>query len=468
MMKLKKYREMMEQIHPDEELVKKTKEAMQKQSSSFHVPKWKYAGVFAMIILIVAGVHLQHLRKDSGEMEISDAAPKAYEQVVNTTDFNPQYAIQLTQYKESDSTTNTRKEDDALSTFNATSSAYVLKEHENTIYSPLSASYALAMLYSGVDGDSKKELASMFQMSQVEIEQYLQNVYNTNQMEGLSIVNSFWFDDRFQVNQDTLQKIADIYYANSYSTDFSNQAAIHELNDYVFKESKEMIQADYKTDDTLAMKILNITALESKWVKRFISTDQEKEFTLADASTILYKPMVNTLEQPYYKKTDAYEMSDLYLENGCKLRVVLPNETTSLDTLIAKKGTLQDIMETTLTKNSGIQLHLEMPKFTIANTLDLQDYLHDAKVTSIFTPSKDLDAFGKDLYVSKVEQQANIEVNENGLKAAAKTDIGMTGVGGPNRQVELINMYVNRPFLYMVLSPNNDVLFIGTVYNPMK
>lgn len=468
MMKLKKYKEMMEQIHPDEELIEKTKEAMQKQPSSFHVPKWKYACVFAMIILLVAGVNIEHLRKDSGDMEVSDAFPKAYEQVTNTTDFTPQYAIQLTQYKESDVAENTRKTDETLATFNSASSAYVLNKQENTIYSPLSASYALAMLYSGVDGDSKKELASMFQMSQVEIEQYLQNVYNTNQMEGFSIVNSFWFDDRFQVNQDTLQKIADIYYANSYSTDFSNQDAIDELNNYVFKESKEMIQADYKTDDTLAMKILNITALESRWVERFKSTDEEKEFTLADDSTIMYKPMVNILEQPYYMKTDAYEMSDLYLENGCKLRIVLPNESTSLDTLIAKKSMLQDIMKTTLTKKSDTRLHLEMPKFTIANTLDLQDYLHDAKVTSIFTPSKDLDAFGKDLFVSKVEQQAYIEVNENGLKAAAKTDIAMTGVGGPNRQVELINMYVNRPFLYMVLSPNNDVLFIGTVYNPTK
>ncbi|XP_044003667.1 serine protease inhibitor-like [Aphidius gifuensis] len=67
-----------------------------------------------------------------------------------------------------------------------------------------------------------------------------------------------------------------------------------------------------------------------------------------------------------------------------------------------------------------------------------------------------------DISISKVIQQAFIEVNEDGTKAAAATHMGimpLSAYGGP------LDIHVNRPFLFL-LATERVILFTGYVNDP--
>ena len=70
------------------------------------------------------------------------------------------------------------------------------------------------------------------------------------------------------------------------------------------------------------------------------------------------------------------------------------------------------------------------------------------------------------LYISKVVHQANIDVDETGVEAAAATAvIGSTG-GGPS-PLKTITLRFDRPFLFLVRDVETGaILFMGRVVDP--
>lgn len=71
------------------------------------------------------------------------------------------------------------------------------------------------------------------------------------------------------------------------------------------------------------------------------------------------------------------------------------------------------------------------------------------------------------LYISSVNQQAEIQVNETGSEAAAVTTIGVTASCVMAPLIPPFSMIINHPFLFFIEDQDTrTILFMGTVFDP--
>ena len=76
-----------------------------------------------------------------------------------------------------------------------------------------------------------------------------------------------------------------------------------------------------------------------------------------------------------------------------------------------------------------------------------------------FAPLTDGDAV-----VSSVMQAARVKIDEEGVEAAAYTEISVND-SAPMELPSVVEMNLNRPFLFAIFDGNDVPLFIGTVYS---
>jgi serpin B len=108
-------------------------------------------------------------------------------------------------------------------------------------------------------------------------------------------------------------------------------------------------------------------------------------------------------------------------------------------------------------------IHLTMPRFSFSSQASLVDPLRAMGVTAAFDPGQaDFGRMVDDggLFVSAVQHEAFVEVDEAGTEAAAATGVVMEGSHGPT--IEL-----TRPFLFVIRDgATGAVLFVGRVTDP--
>ena len=93
----------------------------------------------------------------------------------------------------------------------------------------------------------------------------------------------------------------------------------------------------------------------------------------------------------------------------------------------------------------------------------------DLGVTSALDPfSADFSGISDTpLYLGTAQQGTHIAINEDGVEAAAYTMIGMeAGAEPPEEEPRIIEMNLNRPFLYLITANDGSTLFIGVVRDP--
>lgn len=452
----KNYRKMMDEIHPDPALIRQTKQKMTEvQTPSHHIP-FAFVGAAIVCVLVLAGLW----PSTSITPEMNGQVTTIYQ------NSSAQHITQLTQYNASLLTSTDTEKKVGLREFELLSISSLLNQSKNTIYSPLSSNVAIGMLYSGLDGKAKQELSSILQVSQKEMENYAKQIQLTlRQDKGIVMDNSLWFDTSKEVNVDTLQRIANAYRGNSYAIDFTNQAALDELSAYITKQTKNMIQPTYSPKEDLTFKLINVIAVQAKWQDEFIASDHAEPFMLEDGTLIEPDSTIAaSIPDPMYEKNPLYERAELALDNGYRFRVVLPDDNIPLSQLLEDPSALEEALYTPIDIQTGARMSIRMPAFTITTDWDLKQFLLDHNVQEIFDrTTSDLHLFGNQLYVGDIQQLATIEVNETGVKVAAKTEVD--GITTGIRKITY-SLDVNRPFLYALLTPEGDVLFTGTLYDP--
>jgi serpin B len=124
---------------------------------------------------------------------------------------------------------------------------------------------------------------------------------------------------------------------------------------------------------------------------------------------------------------------------------------------------------------STYDVDLTMPRFSVNTRFSLGDALKSMGMVTLFDPDNaDLTGIGtglpgdERLYIQKVIHQANIDVVEEGVTAAAVTvAIGGAGSVGPGGGPPHVKFQINKPFLYLVRETQSGaVLFMGRVNDP--
>lgn len=133
---------------------------------------------------------------------------------------------------------------------------------------------------------------------------------------------------------------------------------------------------------------------------------------------------------------------------------------------------LEDSKDNVITEIYGT-----IPKFKFDKEINLLDDLKSLGVTDVFDEEKaNLDNLSdaENVYINDAVHKADIDFNQDGIKAAAATFLGGAGGGEAfdylyDVPVEKIDITFDKPYIFLVVDKEtSDVWFTGAVYEPLK
>jgi serpin B len=112
------------------------------------------------------------------------------------------------------------------------------------------------------------------------------------------------------------------------------------------------------------------------------------------------------------------------------------------------------------------KVKLKLPKFDLEYKEDISGVLKQLGISNAFNPEnasfKLLHEDAKPLWVGRVLHDCVVKVDEEGTSGAALTSVLLCGSGLPKETNE---MYINKPFLFIIQDNSGTNMFIGKVDN---
>ena len=342
---------------------------------------------------------------------------------------------------------------------------------KNTLISPLSVLCALAMTANGAEEETLAQMEEVLGMTTEELNLYLYS-YMQNLPQGekykLSLANSIWFteDERFTVNQDFLQTNANYYGADIYKAPFDKQT-LKDINNWVKQNTDEMIPEilDQIPPEAI-MYLVNALAFEAEWSEIYEKHQvKDGEFTKEDGTKQDVRFMYGS-EGTYLEDEKATGFMKRYKGGKYAFVAMLPNEGVSVSEYIASLD--GESLNALLANPQYATVHTSIPKFETEYKVEMSDILQSMGMTEAFDMyNADFEGLGTstggNIYISRVLHKTFISVGEKGTKAGAATIVEMKD-GAAAEPTEPKEVYLDRPFVYMLVDCENNIpFFIGTM-----
>ena len=343
-----------------------------------------------------------------------------------------------------------------------------LYKEDQVLFSPLSASLALAMTATGAAGETASQMTKVLGFDKFSTDDV--NGYYRKMVAALlavdpdtafEIANSIWISDRIKVRQEFIDDCDKYYSSEVYPADFSSQATIDKVNKWCSDKTHGKISSILEEpDEDLVMALMNALYFKGTWKYAFPDVYKDK-FSAISGKTVSMEMMQLSTELSY-GEYDGFRMVDLPYGNGSfSMKVILPDEKEDFGKAVKRFDA------NTLDKLNGkafqTNVFLKMPKFTFDCQNELTDILIALGMERAFNGAlADFSKMSEGLFISFVKQKTFIDVNESGTEAAAVTIVGMDKMAGPGGASDQINFFANRPFLFVIQENSTGaVLFIG-------
>lgn len=358
-------------------------------------------------------------------------------------------------------------------------------EGENMIVSPYSVWLPLAALVNGTDEEAKEELLSALGRSGMDADTLNEEVKNAisiltqeeqvNWMkengqadyEGpLKIANALFVDQKSQADQDFEAIFAESYAGKLFSVDFTDESAVRTVNDWAKEQTNGKIDRVIESFDPQTVAALaNAIYYSDGWAKEF-PKENTKNDIFNGSGQEEEVPFMNQEfpEMPYYED-DAMQAASLGTSTGGRLTVLLPKEGGSAEELLA--GIDADKFDK-LMESGEATVQLSLPKFKVeSEVFSVKEVMERLGVplTDGENPHLDGIAEGELLYITQAVQKAMIEVDEEGMTAAAVTVMALERLSLEIPQ-EPVEMKCDRPFAFILSACGSEgyqVLFTGVV-----
>ena len=342
---------------------------------------------------------------------------------------------------------------------------------KNTLISPLSVLCALVMTANGAEKETLAQMEEVLGMTTEELNLYLYS-YMQNLPQGekykLSLANSIWFteDERFTVNQNFLQTNADYYGADIYKAPFDKQTC-KDINNWVKDKTDEMIPEilDEIPADAI-MYLVNALAFEAEWPEIYEKQQvRDGKFTKEDGTKRDVDFMYST-EGTYLEDENATGFKKYYKGGKYAFVAMLPNEGVSVSEYIT--SLTGESLNALLSNPQHGTVHTSIPKFETEYTVEMSEILKDMGMTEAFDMyNADFEGLGAstagNIFINSVLHKTFISVGEKGTKAGAATIVEMND-GAAAEPQEPKEVYLDRPFVYMLIDCENNIpFFIGTM-----
>ena len=337
---------------------------------------------------------------------------------------------------------------------------------ENTVYSPVNLYLALAMLTEMAGGNTQTQLLSLLEAGETgalreSAQQIWKNTYVSDGKTICTLANSVWLNQQLPFHKETLQILADFYYASSYQTAMGTAEADRAIADWVNGQTGGLLNAQIQTDALQLLAIYSALYFKAAWQDAFSASQTASDTFRASDGKEETCDFMHMSCPGSYQKGENYTAAVRYLKNSQdRMTFVLPDEGTSLREVLASPT-----LFTELSPTHGAEITWSMPKFDVASKLDLIESLKSLGVTDAFDENTaDFSRItDQEAVVDRINHVARMKVDEEGMEAAAYTEISIKTTAAPAEEPARVEMNLNRPFLVIVSTSDGLPLFIAAV-----
>ena len=327
------------------------------------------------------------------------------------------------------------------------------------------------MTANGAEEETLAQMEEVLGMTTEELNLYLYS-YMQNLPQGekykLSLANSIWFtdDERFTVNLDFLQTNADYYGADIYKAPFDKQT-LKDINNWIEEKTDGMIKDALDDIPSAAlMYLINALAFDAEWMTIYEKHQvRDGEFTKEDGTKQDVEFMYGT-EGTYLEDEKATGFKKYYKGGKYAFVAMLPNEGVSVSEYV--DSLTGESLNVLLTNPQNTTVYTSMPKFETGYSVEMSELLGSMGMTDAFSAeSANFKSLGTssagNIFINRVLHKTYISVGEKGTRAAAVT-IVEPGDGAAMEPEEPKEVYLDRPFVYMLVDCENNIpFFIGTM-----
>lgn len=368
----------------------------------------------------------------------------------------------------------------SLTSFFQTSITQFLQGEGNPTYSPVNVYLAMAMLAETAHGNSRKQILDLFGLDTIDQLRaqatYVWNAHYCNDKRTtLKLNNSLWLDDAYTFKQATADRLAETYYASSFSGDLSTDEANQKLRAWLNQNTAGLLQeqakkVEFSKDPKTVFALASTIYFSAAWEDEF-NKSLTKDATFHSLQGDRIVPFMNKKLSQYngYWGENFFAVS-LKLSGNNKMWFILPDEGHTVEEILKSDEYLQMTMhpDTWEDKRNYDEINLSLPKFNVTSQQDLIAGMKAMGVTDVFdTRTSDFSSLTDTplVCVSQINHAARVSIDETGCFGAAFTVIEAPGYAAPIEK-EIIDFVLDRPFLFVVSSRDNLPLFAGIVNEP--
>ena len=350
-----------------------------------------------------------------------------------------------------------------------------MEEGKNTLISPLSVLYALAMTANGADGETLTQMEKVLGMDVDNLNSYMLaylDLLPESKDYKMSLANSIWFKDdpNFAVEQSFLQTNADYYGAGAYKAAF-DEGTRNDINSWVKEHTDGMIpEIIDEIPDEAIMYLVNALAFDAKWADEYEEHQiREGRFTMEDG-TRQDVDMMHSEEYTYLEDDLATGFIKYYKDRKYAFVAMLPNEGVSVSQYV--DSLTGEHLRELLNNPQDVTVFASIPKFETEYGIEMSEVLQEMGMTDAFdwqvadfSRLGTYNVDGMNICINRVLHKTFISVTEQGTRAGAATAVEMVAEGAMEI-VEFKEVVLDRPFVYMLIDCETNLpFFIGTMMN---
>jgi serpin B len=347
----------------------------------------------------------------------------------------------------------------------------------NLFFSPYSIATALEMTLQGAKGATASEIIQALHLPSSQLAQAgIQALYQLFQADPatagytLSTANRLWVNDNFPLLNSFLSSERNLFGADPQTVDFSDPAAAAAtINAWVAAQTHGKITDLISPDKIRALARLILTNaiyFKGDWTSSFNSNlTHDASFQESSSQTATVHMMEQTNDFGYYARPgpNGFQALDLpYQGNNIDMLVILPT-ASNLD---AFQSSLSPELFSQITTNlAGTDVNVDLPKFKLDESYDLQTPLQNLGIHTAFSGQADFSGIAPEkLKITDVVQKSFIQVDETGTEATAATGIVATPTAVLGFQPIPVSFNADHPFLVAIRDRGtNTILFLGRV-----
>ena len=338
------------------------------------------------------------------------------------------------------------------------------------MYAPVSLYLSLGMLTELTEGRTKEQVTELLGVSDSEtLRQWTQSLwrqlYCDEKDSALWLGTAAFLNEAMTFHKEPLEVLAEDYYASSYGLPMGTSGADKAIAAWLDGQTNDLLTdatGAIRTEKRDLLRLYNTIYYKAPWQAEFFGgATAEDIFTAADGTEQRADFMHISIEGEDVARGEGYRRASLYLKDGGEMTFYLPDEGVTVEELLQRENLLGELLPV---DEWVVQVNWSVPKFDLHDSLKLNDALQALGVTDAFDENKaDFAPLTEQpAYVESVNQAARVKIDEEGVEAAAYTEVDTNAAAAPPQEMPEEEMNLNRPFLFVIWK-DGAPLFVGAV-----